>query len=758
MREAVALAVPIDASADAAVLRVPVASTEVAADWSDQIGILWGQYDAIGKAVASAEITEYADAVEVVQLPTFDCLQFEYFRLDANGAMAAVFESKSLPDQCPARRGTESTLQRAIESGAMVVDDWSTAEGDQVTPTPTEGHACATCARRTFGYSIVIPVRWSDEVLGVCRVVRCGAIAAFLKADRYFVARLAESIAGSEKYHQLRLSRDRERREVERQRSELEQAEYRMSLAARVSCDALVTLDPITGASIVEQVGRGLRYPLPTDLNSVDLRRWWMQLMHPDDLPAFEATRQGVMRHPGEPQVVQYRIKALDGSWMHVRQASVYADGSGGRPAIIVAALKDITPETESRLRITDERARLESLVMERTLELSEANADLARAARLKDEFLASMSHELRTPLNAILGMTEATREQIWGPVTPEQDDKLRIVEESGRHLLSLINDILDLAKIGAGKLAPEFGPVDVTGTAASTLRLVAQLAMEKQIHLASRLSAEGPIVETDGRILMQILLNLLNNAVKFTHAGGRVLLEMDAGAHVVTFRVTDTGIGIAADELGRIFKPFVQVNRGLARAYGGTGLGLALVARLADALHGTVSVESEPGVGSVFTLTLPMHPGGLAQAADPAAGRSVAHHASPKRTILLAEDNDANARTYVGYLVAKGFDVMVAQDGEEAIRMAHDVHPALILMDIQMPNMDGIETITRLRAEPAFATTPIIALTALAMPGDRERCLLAGANDYVSKPTSLRDLTARMARFLGAIETGDLT
>ena len=750
---------PLDALHDTAALVSPGTEQSVADVWNSHLGLLWSQYDAIGKIIAAAEIRESAEAVEVVHLPALEQLQFEYFRLAPNGSMTAIFASESLPAHCPVRGVNETMLQRAIEARALVVEDWATTGGGLFNPSHSDAAVCATCALSPCGFSLAMPVLWEAELLGVCRVVRSGASREYLTAEKYFLARLAESIAASEKYHQLRLSRDAERREVVRQRAELERVEFRMRLAAMVSCDALVALDPATGVSIVEKAGNGLRYPMPTELQLQDLRQWWLDLVHPDDLDIIHMSRQAIMDQPGVSANAEYRIKATDGGWLHVRQASVYAAGSADRPAMIVAAMKDVTGDVEAQERITEERARLETLVMDRTHELSEANADLARAARLKDEFLASMSHELRTPLNAILGMTEATREQIWGPITPEQDDKLRIVEESGRHLLSLINDILDLAKIGAGKLAPEMGPVDVIGTAASTLRLVTQLAMEKQIHLASRLPEEGPIIDTDGRIVMQILLNLLNNAVKFTQAGGRVLLEVDVNANVVTFRVTDTGIGIAADELGRIFKPFVQVNRGLARAYGGTGLGLALVARLADAIHGTVSVESEPGVGSVFTLTLPTHVGGLeAAAAAVPTGAVKAHLSSPRRTILLAEDNDANARTYVGYLVAKGYDVLVAPDGEEAIRMAQESHPAIILMDIQMPNMDGIETITRLRADPAFAATPIIALTALAMPGDRERCLLAGANDYVTKPTSLRDLTARIGRFLDMKDAGDMT
>ena len=600
-----------------------------------------------------------------------------------------------------------------------------------------------------------MPVLWHTELLGVCRVVRCGTVTELQPAERFAITRLAETIAASEKYRQLRIQHAHETHEVARKERELAQLARWRGLANSVACDLAVVANLDSGAVTVERVGSGL--PVHDRPLEGDSMAWWQLQIHPEDVVRWESSCQSAMASPRALQTVDYRVAGRDGGWLYARESHIVDRGGNGEPSLLVAVIKDITGEVEARERLHAERRRMVELVEDRTQELSEANADLARAARLKDEFLASMSHELRTPLNAILGLTEATREGIWGPVTAAQDERLQIVDESGRHLLSLINDILDLAKIGAGKLVPEFGAVDVVGTAEATLRLVAQLALENRVLLESHFPAEGPVVETDGRMLKQILLNLLNNAVKFTPAGGRVRLEVECGADVIMFRISDTGIGIAAAEMLRIFRPFVQVNQGLTRPYGGTGLGLSLVARLADILGGSIEAESELGRGSLFTLRLPAHSGAVAlfraEQPEKSAGRRLS---VARATVLLAEDDEATARTYVGYLAAKGYNVLLARDGEAALTLARDVQPALILMDIQMPRLDGLEAIRRLRADAAFVTTPIIALSALATSGDRDRCLAAGADVFISKPTSLRELRTHIASFIGVPDDGE--
>ena len=395
----------------------------------------------------------------------------------------------------------------------------------------------------------------------------------------------------------------------------------------------------------------------------------------------------------------------------------------------------------------------LEQRVLERTKELNRTNAELERANRAKDEFLATMSHELRTPLNSILGLSESLLEQRRGSLNEQQQNSLRIIESSGHHLLDLINDILDLSKIEAGMFVLHLEPISVDETCRSSLAFVNAQAIKKSITLTYTNDTQVTRIMADPRRLKQILVNLLSNAVKFTPEHGKVLLHIhgDPGQDLIQFSVIDTGIGIAPENLKRLFQPFVQLDSSLNRQYQGTGLGLALVQRLADLHGGSIQVVSEPGRGSRFTVNLlcQQEEAASREAHQPVPQvqsllpipRADAAQATPisQGLILLAEDNMANILTISEYLESHGFKVIVAHDGFEAITQAQTNHPNLILMDIQMPVINGLDAITRLRQEPQFASTPMIALTALAMPGDRERCLQAGATEYWSKPVSLK-------------------
>lgn len=427
--------------------------------------------------------------------------------------------------------------------------------------------------------------------------------------------------------------------------------------------------------------------------------------------------------------------------------------------AIMVMRDQQNQPYTEEDQRILLDMAERAGLVIEKArlfVVAEQARLEAERATRLKDDFLASMSHELRTPLTSVLGRTELLSEEIYGPVTPRQRDALRSIDESGRHLLELINDILDLSKIGAGKLKPEWADVLVPEICSACLRMVAQTAHAKQVRVTHTIDNAITTLRADPRRLKQILVNLLSNAVKFTPNGGQVGLDVigNPEQQTVTFTVWDTGIGIVQEDIPRLFQPFTQIDSRLSRQYEGTGLGLALVLRLAEAHDGNVSVESTFGQGSRFSVTLPwikwikqdsqeiLVP---EQTTNPAEAITVATKmpSQAKPVILLAEDQQENILMFLDYLPVYGYQVIIARDGYEAIAQAQANNPALILMDIQMAGMDGIQTIQHIRTLPRLQDTPIIALTALAMPGDRERCLAAGANDYLTKPISLRVLLA---------------
>jgi PAS domain S-box-containing protein len=452
--------------------------------------------------------------------------------------------------------------------------------------------------------------------------------------------------------------------------------------------------------------------------------------------------------------------------------------------------------------------------------QLQDTNRHLARATRLKDEFLANMSHELRTPLNAILGLSEALQSPVFGPVNDKQKQFLTTIQASGNHLLALINDILDLAKMEAGKLELTLRSVPIQQLCESSLLLVEQQALQKGVQLRLHLDCPLDSITVDALRIRQVLVNLLNNAVKFTPTGGLVTLSVSldspespepspfpgTGAFLETgaaggddfncptflyFSVIDTGIGIARADLGKLFQTFVQLDSGLARQYEGTGLGLVLVRRIVHLHGGQVMVDSRLGQGSRFTVALPWpammaaagwdHPAGdvpagvtpagdvPAGAASAGAGATAGHSSSamrhshlPHSLILLAEDQLDSAEMVACYLESHGYQLLLAKDGQAAIALAQTQLPDLVLMDIQMPGMDGFAAIRQFRADRQLAQVPIIALTALAMPGDREKCLAVGANEYLPKPIRLHQLLETIQRLLweptsGAIDATGL-
>nr|WP_242039615.1 PAS domain-containing protein [Anabaena sphaerica] len=418
----------------------------------------------------------------------------------------------------------------------------------------------------------------------------------------------------------------------------------------------------------------------------------------------------------------------------------------------------------------------------EQRLELS--NAELTRATRLKDEFLANMSHELRTPLNAILGLSEGLQEEVFGILNERQKQSLSTIERSGRHLLELINDILDVSKIEAGKLELKMDSVSVIQLCNSSLSFVKQQAMQKSIQLRTAFQEDFGEIIVDERRMRQVLINLLNNAVKFTPSGGKVTLavhlehlevcQADEGCpsgqpdflYSLCFSVIDTGIGIAPADMDKLFQPFMQIESSLNRKYAGTGLGLTLVKQIVE-LHGAfISISSELGKGSCFTVRLPYIPKrtgiptlsqfpttieqlGQTDITKFLNSTVTAEPVTKPPMILLAEDNLANIDALSSYLEARGYQLILANNGHQAIAKANSQTPDLILMDIQMPEMDGLEAMRQIRANPQLVSIPIIALTALAMPGDQEKCLQAGANEYLTKPVKLKQLAEMIQKLL---------
>ncbi|MEM7117638.1 MAG: ATP-binding protein [Chloroflexota bacterium] len=381
---------------------------------------------------------------------------------------------------------------------------------------------------------------------------------------------------------------------------------------------------------------------------------------------------------------------------------------------------------------------------------LKQLNGELATAVAAKDQFLANMSHELRTPLHSILLKAEMLQRGIYAELSDRQKKSISVIEKSGRHLLSLINDILDLSKISAGQEELAITKVDIQVLCRETLQLVRQLAQEKQLKLFFNVDQDVIFIDADELRLKQILVNLLSNSIKFTPSGGRIGLDIvgDVAQGVICLSVWDTGRGIEPEKQARIFEPFAQVNDPFGKREG-TGLGLALVKRLVDLHQGTVQVQSVVGEGSQFTIELPWQP---VRSATPELTSTASDDLLPDLTyaavdgetsplVLLAEDNETLVETLLDFFELQPYDVVVVGNGLQVLDALEQRVPDVILMDVQMPFLNGLETTKRIRSNERFAHIPVVMVTAMAMPGDEKRCFEAGATAYLTKPLNLMQL-----------------
>ncbi len=495
-----------------------------------------------------------------------------------------------------------------------------------------------------------------------------------------------------------------------------------------------------------------LGYSISDWLSQAD---FWQNCLYPDDFDLALNTRNKAINDHHSCEL-EYRMITADGQivWIYDIFTPVYDDD--GYLVLMNGLFINISDRKQAEIELCQTNDRLKLIINE-----------LQQATRLKDDFLATMSHELRTPLNAILGMSEALQEEIFGSLNLRQLKSLKTIERSGRHLLELINDILDVSKISAGKLELDISTISVNNLCKSSLAFVAKKALDQHIQVDIHLSPGVSSLAVDERRMRQVLINLLSNAVKFTPFGGHVSLCInlwDQGADGintpgVSLAVIDTGMGIDHADHERVFEPFVQLDSSLNRNFEGTGLGLALVRQIVELHGGQIGLKSEVGKGSVFTVYLPHNCLASTTAENDqcfATFDSLGSNTSQSTVdttaqtlILLAEDNESNIITFSSYLIAKGYQMVIANTGEEAIKMALEHRPKLILMDIQMPGMDGLEAIIKIRQLPELTNLPIIALTAMAMAGDQEKCLLAGATDYLSKPVRLKQLHTTIEQHL---------
>jgi CheY-like chemotaxis protein len=392
------------------------------------------------------------------------------------------------------------------------------------------------------------------------------------------------------------------------------------------------------------------------------------------------------------------------------------------------------------------------------------------------DEFIATLSHEFRNPLNGILGMSEALLEEVFGVMNERQLNAVTTIDRSGGYLLALINNMTDLFQIQGGKLELELTQVSVAELCQYSTSFVKHHAIRKQIQLATNIPANAGIICVDLQRMRQVLINLLDRAIDATPIGGQVKLTVtreQVGAAVdpnssIRFAAIDTSKQILAttneDELGRSIFPVLPM-KGYTNDSHHVGLGLMLVNPIVELHGGTLTSQSIIGQGNYVEVCLPH----TCLVTEPSwRGRGNTTAPSPKLDylgtmsgtiveeipepplILIVEDNELNINTISSYLTVKGYRPIVAQDGAAAIQLAQQHRPDLILMDIQMPGMDGLEAITRIRQHPQLTKIPIVALTALAMDGDRDKCLNAGANDYLTKPVKLKQLNQTIQHWLG--------
>jgi signal transduction histidine kinase/CheY-like chemotaxis protein len=463
-----------------------------------------------------------------------------------------------------------------------------------------------------------------------------------------------------------------------------------------------------------------------------------------------------VEEHEAVPSELRLRPPYADLPWMRTRSFVIVPMIARGQPVGLLAAdnklrREPIPPRTVELLQsfashaaVAVENARLFSESEHKSRQLEVAN-------RHKSEFLANMSHELRTPLNAVIGFSEVLLERMFGELNDKQDEYLQDILSSGRHLLSLINDILDLSKVEAGRMELELTTFDLPTALQNTMTLVRERATRHGIRMSVDVDERLGDITADERKVKQVLLNLLSNAVKFTPDGGSITVRALKGDGVVEVSVKDTGIGIAPEDRGKIFQEFQQVGEDYARKGEGSGLGLALAKKFVELHGGIILVDSTLGEGSTFTFTLPIRPGARPAVAVPSVPTAAVAEAPP--LVLVVEDDPSAATLTSIHLRQAGFAVEVATEGEAGLALARRLRPAAVALDVLMPSIDGWTLLAHLKADPDTAAIPVVIVSML---DERGKGFALGAAEYLVKPVSGHELVRVLRHVCPATTPGE--